>query len=496
MSEFVLPVSTEAAATMTEDSEAAVTSPSPSKIDFKPGDFLFGSNLGEGSFARVVHAKSKKTSAEFAIKIMHKVHIKKENKVKYVMMERHILALVNHPFIVKFHFSFQDRDHLYMCMDLAQGGELLNLISMKKRESEDLNIPNQACDSATTQFYISEITVALEYLHGLNIIHRDLKPENILLSGSGHIKVTDFGTSIICDDENSSRNSFVGTQDYVSPEVLSGEKDATKACDLWAMGCMAYQMLSGKSPFQSGTEYLTFVAIQHHADGRKPLEYTSTMTEMEIDFIKCLLRGEDTERLGAGDEASGNGYTALKSHAFFNSYNSNSQLNTIDWDQLNTIDPPYKPDASKFLSSDGMRDGAYDDWLYDEDDKDYENVDAPISVQKDDSEAQWSDFLEPNENLVFSGRIYKRVGLFSKKRQLILTDTPRLIYVDPDRMEFKGKIPWTTEHPVRCFVVSGKDFDVYSALTGRTYHLTDDDDIGSQLWLERIHGLVEPVEEN
>jgi 3-phosphoinositide dependent protein kinase-1 len=465
--------------TSTETSGTA----SPIKMEFKPADFFFGSNLGEGSFARVVHAKSKKTSAEFAIKIMHKIHIKKENKVKYVMMERQILSIVNHPFIVKFHFSFQDRDHLYMCMDLAQGGELLNLISSKKRDNMDLNITDTACDSETTQFYISEIVEALEYLHGLNIIHRDLKPENILISDSGHIKVTDFGTAIICDDGNSTRNSFVGTQDYVSPEVLSGEKDATKACDLWAMGCMTYQMLSGKSPFQSGTEYLTFVAIQNHADGSKPLEYPNTMSATEIELIMCLLQGVDTARLGAGDEASGNGYTALKNHVFFNN---------VPWGELDSMEPPFKPDSTKFLSSDGMRDGAYDDWLYDEDVDD--DIQCESTVQKDsevDRFSLWKEFLDDGERMVFSGRISKRVGLFSKKRQLILTDAPRLIYVDPDKMEFKGKIPWTLEHQVRCSVINAKEFDVYSALTGRTYHLTDDNDIGAQVWFEMVHAVIE-----
>lgn len=476
------PVSVANASDTTNDTAA-----SPRKMEFKPADFFFGCNLGEGSFARVVHAKSKKTSAEFAIKIMHKVHIKKENKVKYVMMERHILSIVSHPFIVKFHFSFQDRDHLYMCMDLAQGGELLNLISSKKKEKMDLNITDQACDSETTQFYISEITEALEYLHGLNIIHRDLKPENILISDSGHIKVTDFGTAIICDDENSTRNSFVGTQDYVSPEVLSGEKDATKACDLWAIGCMTYQMLSGKSPFQSGTEYLTFVAIQNHADGSKPLEYPATMTESEKDFIKCLLQGVDTDRIGAGDDSSGNGYQSLKRHAFFNS-------ESVLWGKLDSLEPPFKPDTSKFLSSEGMRDGAYDDWLYDEDVDDDIQYEATAGVKDAVASGRlslWDEFLDEGESVLFSGRIYKRVGLFSKKRQLILTDGPRLIYVDPDKMEFKGKIPWTVDHPVRCFVINAKEFDVYSALIGRTYHLTDDDEVGSQLWLEQIHTVVD-----
>ncbi len=100
-------------------------------------------------------------------------------------------------------------------------------------------------------------------LHNACFKHILLVLTDVLLSATGHVKITDFGTSTIEDDQSSSspRNSFVGTQDYVSPEVLSGEKVATKACDLWALGCMVYQMLSGISPFRGGTEYLTFENI-------------------------------------------------------------------------------------------------------------------------------------------------------------------------------------------------------------------------------------------
>lgn len=75
--------------------------PAPVKIELHPSDFYFGVTLGEGAYARVVHCKSKKTNEQFAVKIMEKMHIKKENKVKQVMKERQILAMLSHPFVVK-----------------------------------------------------------------------------------------------------------------------------------------------------------------------------------------------------------------------------------------------------------------------------------------------------------------------------------------------------------------------------------------------------------
>jgi hypothetical protein len=105
-----------------ETKEVADEQPSsnPARIELQPSDFYFGATLGEGAFARVVHAKSKKNSTEFAVKIMEKMHIKRENKVghvlptlfliplllfyqqvKHVLMERKVLTMVSHPFIIK-----------------------------------------------------------------------------------------------------------------------------------------------------------------------------------------------------------------------------------------------------------------------------------------------------------------------------------------------------------------------------------------------------------
>lgn len=133
-------------------------------------------------------------------------------------------------------------------------------------------------DVACTRFYSGELFCALEYLHNLNIMHRDLKPENILLDHNMHIKVADFGCSKIFKifeqsdtvdkpilNENSSRqrsNSFVGTAQYVSPELLA-EETMSPCSDLWALGCIIYQMLAGMPPFHSGYGIIFKYNINH-----------------------------------------------------------------------------------------------------------------------------------------------------------------------------------------------------------------------------------------
>lgn len=233
-------------------------------------DFSFGSTLGEGSYSTVVLATDRQTLKEYAIKILDKRHIIKEKKVKYVNIEKDTLnRLTDHPGIVRLYYTFQDERSLYFVLDLCKGGELLAVL---KRIS--------SFDEECTRFYGAQILDTIDYMHKRGVIHRDLKPENVLLDSHMYVKITDFGTAKILKgqrrpDADSSgmlpldssdlpeeerASSFVGTAEYVSPELLN-EKNACKASDLWAFGCIIFQLLAGRPPFKAGNEYQTFQRI-------------------------------------------------------------------------------------------------------------------------------------------------------------------------------------------------------------------------------------------
>ncbi|KAH3688535.1 hypothetical protein WICPIJ_000485 [Wickerhamomyces pijperi] len=244
-------------------------------------DFKFGKNIGFGSYSTVILATDKNTAKNFAVKVLDKRHIIKEKKVKYVNIEKNTLnRLGARNGIIRFFFTFQDESSLYFVLDFAANGELLNLIKKYGSLTEE-----------TTRYYAAQILDAIKYMHDNGVIHRDLKPENILLDDQMRVQITDFGTAKLLEKNpetgvyplDTRAKSFVGTAEYVSPELLN-EKAVGKSCDVWAFGCIVYQMIAGKPPFKATNEYLTFQKIV-----KLQYAFTAGFPMVVRDLIKRIL---------------------------------------------------------------------------------------------------------------------------------------------------------------------------------------------------------------
>ena len=183
----------------------------------------------------------------------------KRNKIKRALAEQEILATANHPFIVTLFHSFQSHDYLFFVLDYCMGGEFFRALQTR---------PGKCLAEEHAKFYAAEVIAALEYLHLNGYIYRDLKPENILLHQSGHIMLSDFDLSkqsgepggapagiktsggpngtILVDTRSCiadfRTNSFVGTEEYIAPEVIKG-CGHTSAVDWWTLGILVYEMI-------------------------------------------------------------------------------------------------------------------------------------------------------------------------------------------------------------------------------------------------------------
>jgi serum/glucocorticoid-regulated kinase 2 len=133
-------------------------------------------------------------------------------------------------------------------MDVCTGGELFYHLSRLKKLTE-----------SASKFYFAEILLGLEHLHSLDIVYRDIKPENILLDIDGHIRIADFGLSKIIP-QNQRSYSFCGSPEYMSPEMLSCVGH-DKRLDIYCLGALLFEMLTGLPPFYSRDTNLMYETI-------------------------------------------------------------------------------------------------------------------------------------------------------------------------------------------------------------------------------------------
>ncbi|KAJ8551461.1 hypothetical protein K7X08_021476 [Anisodus acutangulus] len=405
--------------------------------NFTIQDFELGKIYGVGSYSKVVRAKKKDTANVYALKIMDKKFITKEKKTAYVKLERIVLDQLDHPGVVQLFFTFQDTFSLYMALESCEGGELFDQITRKGRLSE-----NEA------RFYAAEVVDALEYIHSMGLIHRDIKPENLLLTSDGHIKIADFGSVKPMQDSritvlpNAASDdkacTFVGTAAYVPPEVLNSSP-ATFGNDLWALGCTLYQMLSGTSPFRDASEWLIFQRII-----ARDIRFPSYFSNEARDLIDQLLDIDPSRRPGAGPD----GYASLKNHPFFSG---------IDWENLRTQTPPrlaMEPKAPSTHSSGDEQDPSWNpSHIGDGSVRPNDGNGGASSTSEagsvtrlasiDSFDSKWKQFLDPGESVLMISMVKKIQKLTNKKVQLILTNKPKLIYVDPSKLVVKCNIIWS-----------------------------------------------------
>jgi serine/threonine protein kinase len=137
--------------------------------------------------------------------------------------------------LVNMSYAFEDRENLYLVIDLMQGGDLRYHLAKHKKFSEE-----------QTKFFIACMLLSLEYLHQKSILHRDIKPENLVFDVNGYLKITDLGIARVWNPDNSKDTS--GTPGYMAPEVMCKQPHGV-AVDYFAMGIIGYECMFGRRPY-------------------------------------------------------------------------------------------------------------------------------------------------------------------------------------------------------------------------------------------------------
>ncbi|CAD8161175.1 unnamed protein product [Paramecium octaurelia] len=266
-----------------------------------PGSFQFYQKLGEGGFGQVylVDKIGQEPKKYYAMKILKKEDIDTSNIIKSAQIEKDVLKIMNHPFIVKLNYAFQTLDHLYLVMDLCPGGDLATHLELVNNFPEDI-----------VKIYAAEITLALEALHKQGIIFRDLKPENVVLDIDGHAQLTDFGLSKQGIDEEMINQSFCGTLAYLAPEMLM-KKGHGRQVDWYMLGIFIYELLVGAPPYYDAEKEILKENIK-----RAPLRLPRHLSPEAKDIIIQLLIRDPQRRLGCKEDAK-----EIKSHPWFNDVN-------------------------------------------------------------------------------------------------------------------------------------------------------------------------------
>jgi serine/threonine-protein kinase len=250
--------------------------------------------LGKGGFATVYRAVDTTLDREVALKVLDPLLMRDEKWTRSFRQEAKTVAKIKHANIVTIYEISEVEGRLFIAMDLIDGRSLDESIDRQGRLSWDETIR-----------MVKQIAEALQHAHTIGVVHRDLKPRNILLSLEGNVVLTDFGFARWVSESSISTSlsgGIVGSPHYIAPEIWDG-KTATPQTDIYALGCIVYEMLTGKVLFAGDTP--SVIMRKHLLDGPRFPETWPTDIPQDIEYVlsKALAQNQN-DRFGSVDEFS------------------------------------------------------------------------------------------------------------------------------------------------------------------------------------------------
>jgi eukaryotic-like serine/threonine-protein kinase len=254
------------------------------------GPYILGRKLGQGGFATVYEARHQVTNQTVALKILHGTKELEPEVQRRFVREIALLKKLDHPNIVRLYEAGLHEGSIYCAMELVECGTLKDVLlarySLPWREAAEVTV--QVCR-------------ALAHAHERGCVHRDLKPANLYLSESGLVKIGDFG---LARDLNDSRLTLagqtVGTWRYMPPEQITGKDNIDGRLDLYALGCIVFEMVAGHVPFD-GTSYVQIFDQHLEAAPARLDEIGARCPSGFADWVGYMLAKEPEDRPANGN---------------------------------------------------------------------------------------------------------------------------------------------------------------------------------------------------
>jgi aurora kinase, other len=258
---------------------AAPAAPTNPKRVWSLDDFDIGKPLGRGKFGQVYLAREKNSHYIVALKVLYKSQLVRSSVEHQLRREVEIQSHLRHPNILRLFGYFYDDTRVFLILEYASRGELY-------KDLQRLG----TFDEQRAAGYIASLAHSLHYCHRKHVIHRDIKPENLLVSLKGDIKIADFGWSVHTPHDR--RKTLCGTLDYLPPEMVEG-RDHDHNVDIWSLGVLMYEFLTGRPPFEAEGNSETYKRISG-VDLRIP---PGAMSDLAADLIRRLLVKDASSRL-------------------------------------------------------------------------------------------------------------------------------------------------------------------------------------------------------
>ena len=476
---------------------------------YKESEFIKISRLGKGSYGQAFKIKHKETNKIYAVKELNKSKLIKENKFYQIKVENDMLRLCSHSNIVKYYGFYENQSNFSIVEEYCPFGDLasfilenkqnltiteiqyiigqiiscLEYLSSQKIIHRDIKPENflitynfklklidfgtatflgQIFDTETNNFIDENLKtpkrpadsfiISNKYSEEQNCYFNNTNINNNSPYSSFRFKASDISKILeypfpeteknnsIKKFEDIKRQKFVGTAEYMSPETINSKKIGYYT-DMWSMICILYLCFTGHTPFSDKTEYLIF---QNIITCKYNEENINLINEEALDLIKKFFKIEPSERIGYKGEKDFD-FNKIKSHPFFILKEKNINLSNIKEQLINKCSY-YKKFLEKIKNKENKKNKIQNNANIENNDKNDDDKNDEEYFNQEVDENKGNDAKNGNEIIIKSGLLKKQSPYFYYDlRKVILYNTPRLDYIDPDKSILKGSINLTKE---------------------------------------------------